>query len=92
MSTFSTSLTANLIQQQTNYRRWHRHQSKCQILRSQLGFNQVVSSRPAVCQGCSHYHGKAYGQSRTTRTRLICGFHPYGWTANDNCPDWQEKY
>lgn len=85
----TVSVTANSIQQQTVYLRWHRHQSKCQILRSQLGFNQVASSRPSVCQGCCHYHGKAYGQTRTARTLLICGFHPYGWTLDKNCPDWQ---
>ncbi|GFE69471.1 hypothetical protein [Chroococcus sp. FPU101] len=81
-------LTANSVYQHTLYRRWHRHQAKCQILRSQLGFNQIESSRPTTCQGCIHYHGKAYGQNRDTRSFLICGFHPYGWTEAENCPDY----
>ena len=83
------NLTVNLLRQRTLHRRWHRYQSRCQILRSQLGFNQVEPDRPSTCIGCVHYHGKAYGQNRATRTRLICSFYPYGWTGEDNCPDWQ---
>jgi hypothetical protein len=83
------SLSANLLRQRTLQQNWYRNQSRCQILRSQLGFNHVTSERPLVCIGCLHYHGKAYGQTRGTRTPLICGSHPYGWTEDDTCPDWQ---
>lgn len=83
------SLTANLLRQQHLQRRWHRYRVRCQILRSQLGFNQVAPERPLACVGCRHYHGQAYGTHRPTRTRLICGFYPYGWTGGGNCPDWQ---
>jgi hypothetical protein len=44
------------------------------------------SPKPAL--GCRHYHGQSYGQSRETRQRLICGFHPSGWNQGENCPDW----
>ncbi|MBF2020665.1 MAG: hypothetical protein IGR93_11320 [Hydrococcus sp. C42_A2020_068] len=81
--------TANLLRHRAISRCWHRHQSQCQILRAQLGFDRVESSRPLACQGCRHYHGKAYGLTRTTRIRLICGFHPYGWMEKEGCPDWQ---
>ncbi|MEG3439617.1 hypothetical protein V0288_20990 [Pannus brasiliensis CCIBt3594] len=80
---------ANFLRQRALYRGWHNYQSSCQILRSQLGFNRVGSSRPETCIGCCHYHGRAYGQSQRTRVTLICGFHPYGWTAGGGCPDWQ---
>jgi hypothetical protein len=82
---------ANFLRQRALYRGWHSHQSRCQILRSQLGFNQVQSSRPETCIGCGHYHGQTYGQGQQTRVRLVCGFHPYGWTAGGGCPDWQEE-
>ncbi len=71
-----------------DHARWHRMQSKRHILRSQLGFVDVQSSRPKVCQGCVHYHGVAYGYTRENRTTLVCGFHPYGWSSGGNCPDW----
>lgn len=83
--------TANFIRQRAIYKNWHNYQSRCQILRSQLGFNQVPSSRPQTCSGCRYYHGQSYGQSRETRHRLICGFHPYGWNQDENCPDWQTE-
>lgn len=38
--------------------------------------------RPAACQGCVHYHGRAYGG-----TMLICAMHPYG-ANEDHCLDW----
>lgn len=69
--------------------RWHRQQSRQQILRSQVGFATQLSSRPAACQGCIHYHGKAYGTTRETRTQLICAMHPEGWAGLSGCPDWQ---
>ncbi|MGF1481708.1 MAG: hypothetical protein ACFB4I_19870 [Cyanophyceae cyanobacterium] len=84
-----SSPTANLIRRRAIHRRWHRYQSQCQILRSQLGFESAASARPQPCQGCLHYHGKAYGQSRAKRTILVCGFHPYGWNGQ-SCPDWRE--
>ncbi|MDJ0535379.1 MAG: hypothetical protein QNJ70_23325 [Xenococcaceae cyanobacterium MO_207.B15] len=80
---------ANLIGRQNAYRLWHRHQSQSYILRTQLGFNGLKSSRPSSCIGCIHYHGKAYGQTLATRTTLVCGFHPYGWSATTPCPDWK---
>jgi hypothetical protein len=71
----------------TDHAQWHRQQSKMHILRSQLGFTETSTSRPKACQGCQHYHGIAYGYSRSTRTVLICGFHPSGWNSS-HCPDW----
>ncbi|HEY9818485.1 MAG TPA: hypothetical protein V6D20_22140 [Candidatus Obscuribacterales bacterium] len=79
---------ANDCFRRSAHQRWHRHQSQLHILRSQLGFSEVASSRPSVCRGCAHYHGVAYGQARDSRTLLICGFHPYGWQGQ-TCPDWQ---
>ncbi|HEY9752632.1 MAG TPA: hypothetical protein V6C46_06760 [Coleofasciculaceae cyanobacterium] len=69
--------------------RWHRAESKRQILRSQLGFNDLPASRPKPCIGCIHYHGLAYGYTQGSRSTLICGFHPYGWQQDGDCPDWQ---
>ena len=80
---------ANLIRRQAAYRFWHRQKSQRYILRTQLGFDRLKSSRPDSCIGCIHYHGKAYGQTLATRTILVCGFHPYGWSASVSCPDWQ---
>ncbi|HEY9623239.1 MAG TPA: hypothetical protein V6C78_22975 [Crinalium sp.] len=78
---------ANTHLRKADQQRWHRYLSKRQILRSQLGFNCVTTSRPKACQGCVHYHGVSYGYSRANRTALICGFHPFGWEG-DGCPDW----
>jgi hypothetical protein len=85
------SSTGNLhhLFRKADYLRWHRLESRRQILRSQLGFAELTSSRPKPCIGCTHYHGLAYGYSRETRTVLVCGFHPYGWQG-EVCPDWQE--
>jgi hypothetical protein len=88
----SLTSTANILGNLAVSRRWHRDRSQCQILRAQLGFNKVDSSRPLPCQGCINYHGKAYGFNRANRTRLICGFHPYGWTSEGRCPGWQEQH
>ncbi|HEY9695773.1 MAG TPA: hypothetical protein V6D10_00665 [Trichocoleus sp.] len=81
---------ANDLIRKADYAHWHRQQSKQHILRSQLGFRDVTSSRPKACQGCAHYHGIAYGHNRATRTMLICGFHPSGWQQDDRCPDWDK--
>ncbi len=81
--------TANLSRFQMLKKRRHIYQSRCQVLRSQLGFNKVESTLPIVCRGCCHYHGKFYGHSRQQRTQLICGFHPSGWVKNNQCPDWK---
>lgn len=80
--------TANYLLRKASHAQWHREQSKGQILRSQLGFKDLALSRPKACQGCSHYHGIAYGYSRATRSLLVCGFHPYGWHDEVACPDW----
>lgn len=80
---------ANYSFRKADYAQWHRMQSKQHILRSQLGFINPTQTRPKVCEGCTHYHGMAYGYTRVTRTMLICGFHPYGWQGEDSCPDWQ---
>ena len=90
-NSLSVFQAANLRSRQAAYRRWHRHQSKCYILRTQMGFERIESSRPLPCRGCTHYHGKAYGQTHATRTYLICGFHPYGWSESPPCPDWQAE-
>ncbi|MBF2002328.1 MAG: hypothetical protein IGS38_16600 [Synechococcales cyanobacterium M58_A2018_015] len=79
---------ANYLFRKASHAQWQRTQSKQQILRSQLGFTDLTSSRPKACQGCAHYHGVAYGYSRVTRTTLVCGFHPYGWLEDLPCPDW----
>lgn len=71
-----------------DYIRWHRLQSKQHILRSQLGFNDFTPARPKACQGCTNYHGLAYGYSRENRAILVCAMHPYGWQQDDLCPDW----
>jgi len=71
-----------------DYTRWHRLESKRHILRSQLGFVDHTPSRPKACIGCSNYHGVTYGTTSETRTMLVCGFHPYGWQTEGNCPDW----
>lgn len=82
--------TANYLFRKSSHAQWHRQQSKQQILRSQLGFKDLTSSRPKACQDCVHYHGVAYGYSRATRTMLVCGFHPYGWAEESGCPDWSK--
>ncbi len=87
-----TRLTANLLRQRSLHKRWQRYQARCHILRAQLGFAATESGRPATCVGCCYYHGKAYGQTKESRHRLICGFHPYGWQEDENCPDWQGEY
>lgn len=74
-----------------DYQRWQRLESKRHILRSQLGFVDLTPSRPRPCLGCVHYHGVAYGQTRATRTTLVCGFHPYGWPESGGCPDWSNE-
>lgn len=86
-----TFTTANLLRHKAIYRAWHRYQQRCQILRAQLGFDKTPVSRPDTCIGCTNYHGRAYGQTRTTRTLLICGFHPYGWSQDPPCPDWRKE-
>jgi hypothetical protein len=88
METARTSFkTANYLFRKADHARWHRQQSKEQILRSQLGFKDLPLNRPKACQGCIHYHGVAYGYSRATRSLLVCAFHPYGW-QDEVCPDW----
>lgn len=70
------------------YEQWHRVQSKQHILRSQVGFHDAMTSRPRACNGCSNYHGIAYGTMRSQRSTLICAMHPYGWHDPHPCPDW----
>ncbi len=86
---FSGFQRSNYLIQKSTVARWQRAQSRLHILRAQLGFNRPTgSSRPRPCMGCVHYHGVAYGYSRDTRSRLICGFHPSGWLSGPVCPDW----
>ncbi len=80
---------ANDMCRRRAYEQWHRGQSKQQILRSQVGFQTVAASRPPSCQGCTNYHGIAYGTSRDRRTVLICAVHPHGWQRGGGCPDWR---
>lgn len=81
---------ANYFFRKAAHARWHRQRSKQQILRSQLGFSEVVTSRPKACQGCTNYHGIAYGYTKATRMVVVCGFHPYGWQGDNPCPDWDD--
>lgn len=78
---------ANEVSRRRAYLLWHRHQSKQQILRSQVGFSKPTCQRPEACIGCHHYHGVRYGRG-AARTSLICAMHPFGWQAPP-CPDWQ---
>lgn len=80
---------ANYLFRKADHAQWHRMQSKMHILRSQLGFIDKTQIRPKACQGCTNYHGIAYGYARVTRTVLNCGFHPYGWQGEGACPDWR---
>lgn len=79
---------ANYLFRRQAYQQWHRRQSKQQILRSQVGFNETGTARPKVCEGCLNYHGRSYGLSKTTRTPLVCGMYPYGWQESGACPEW----
>lgn len=38
-------------------------------------------SVPAICNGCSNYHGQVYNGNL-----LVCAIHPYGFD-NETCPD-----
>ncbi|NEQ42362.1 MAG: hypothetical protein F6K00_01890 [Leptolyngbya sp. SIOISBB] len=80
---------ANYRCHQRAYQRWHQSQRKRQILRSQIGFAEMSTSRPAACVGCANYHGHAYGTQKSKRTPLVCAIHPYGWPAGNACPDWR---
>lgn len=82
---------ANYRCRQRAYQRWHQSQLKRQILRSQIGFSETATSRPAACVGCANYHGHAYGTQKDQRTPLICAMHPYGWQEESTCPDWQAE-
>ena len=75
------------LRRRADYVNWQRQQRQQHILRSQLGFPPVVAPVPPnPCHSCAHYHGVAYGHHRSTRTVLVCGFHPSGWVGED-CPD-----
>lgn len=82
---------ANALGLKRSSQRWHQHQSRLYVLRSQLGFDRTIASnpRPTACDGCRHYYGMTHGTSRETRARLVCGFHPSGPPATP-CPDWQD--
>ncbi|MEL6936869.1 MAG: hypothetical protein AAFO59_09395 [Cyanobacteria bacterium J06607_17] len=82
-------LRANDRFRQRDYQRWHQGRRKRQILRSQIGFSELVASRPPACVGCDNYHGHAYGLQRSQRVPLICAIHPYGWQKDTPCPDWR---
>lgn len=79
---------ANARCRQRAHQRWHQGQRKRQILRSQIGFSDLSTSRPTACSGCANYHGQAYGMQKAHRMVLICAIHPYGWQQNSPCPDW----
>lgn len=85
----SPSRRIDYLLRKADYVNWHRQQSNQQILRSQQGFSEVTPSRPQPCQGCTNYHGVTYGYTRCDRTTLVCGFHPYGWKLESDCPDWE---
>lgn len=58
------------------------------IEESEFAINPKVEpslEKHPACIGCSHYHGRIYGENL-----LVCGMHPYGWDDR-NCPDWQGK-
>lgn len=82
-------IRANDRFRQRAYQRWHQGRCKRQILRSQIGFAETVSSHPEACIGCANYHGQAYGTQKGQRIPLICAMHPYGWQERTPCPDWQ---
>jgi hypothetical protein len=82
---------ANDMCRRRAYEQWQRGKSKQQILRSQVGFGAISSTRPHPCQGCTHYHGIAYGTSRARRSLLVCGMHPHGWAGGEGCPDWRAE-
>ncbi|MGD1871440.1 MAG: hypothetical protein ACFB02_00145 [Mastigocoleus sp.] len=39
-----------------------------------------------ACIACAHYHGQVYDENL-----LVCGMHPYGWSSDRNCPDWEKQ-
>ncbi|MGF1458992.1 MAG: hypothetical protein ACFBSG_08185 [Leptolyngbyaceae cyanobacterium] len=79
---------ANYRCRQRAYKRWQEGLLKRQILRSQIGFVDMSTTRPPVCTGCTNYHGHAYGLHKDQRVQLICAMHPYGWQGDAPCPDW----
>lgn len=72
---------------QRAHQRWHHHQRKQQILRSQIGFSEITAVHPTACMGCRYYHGQAYGWQQDHRQTLVCALHPCGQSAAI-CPDW----
>ncbi|MGG6296072.1 hypothetical protein ACQ4M4_16920 [Leptolyngbya sp. AN02str] len=42
----------------------------------------IVNEHPA-CVGCQNYHGHSYNGEM-----LVCAMHPHGWTADNDCPDY----
>lgn len=40
-----------------------------------------------ACVGCRNYHGYSYNG-----TPLVCAMHPYGWEAEESCPDWESTW
>lgn len=82
---------ANEVCRRRAYEQWQRGKSKQQILRSQVGFRAISSTRPGPCQCCTNYHGIAYGTSRVRRSLLVCAIHPHGWQGGGGCADWSTE-
>lgn len=46
----------------------------------------MINEHPA-CVGCRNYHGYSYNG-----VPLVCAMHPYGWEAEESCPDWESTW
>ncbi|MDA0866875.1 MAG: hypothetical protein O2890_10740 [Cyanobacteria bacterium] len=73
---------------QRAHQRWHHHQRKQQILRSQIGFGEIKPDHPIACTGCRYYHDQSDRWQQDQRQTGVCGLHPYGWQNSAICPDW----
>jgi hypothetical protein len=73
---------------QRAHQRSHHHQRKQQILRSQVGFGEIMAIHPVACTGCRYYHDQSASWQQDQRQTLICALHPYGWENSASCPDW----
>jgi hypothetical protein len=46
----------------------------------------MLNEHPA-CVGCRNYHGYSYNG-----VPFVCAMHPYGWEADEACPDWDSTW